>query len=262
MEKFRSCEKIGEAFVFLTTKLRKIMTRSFLFDIKMSCISQINTPNGAQLSDELKDAIKGTETLEALFEVLCDCPYWNWLDLRLLKAMVIASDSVKAKNLVESYESVIFQRKLREVLPNIPIKRSLTPSKYYTTVISKVNLQLDDPIKKLLIHQSQLETVIMDIKKGMCAFNEIEIDCIKVHWYIPSELADHAYKSAVSKKEKFYSIGLQLLQIGGYPEIVIEDAAMSAFSSSVFEEYTLSKCCSLQIMTICMYTCTYISTYT
>ena len=191
------------------------MTRSLLSDIKISCISQISTPNGAQLSDELKAAIRRTETLDALFEVLCDCPYWSWLDVRLLKAMATASDSVKANNLVKSYERVIFQKKLSEVLPNTPIKRNLTPSKYYTTVISKVNLQLDDPIEKLLIHQSQLETVIMDIKKGLCAFNEIEIDCIKVHWYIPIELTDHAYKSANTRKEKFYSIGLQFLQIGG-----------------------------------------------
>lgn len=235
------------------------MTRSLLSDIKTSCISQINTPNGAQLSDELKVGIRNTDTLDALFEVLCDCPYWSWLDIRLLKAMATASDSVKANDLVKSYEGVIFQRKLSEVLPITPIKSSLAPSEHYTTVISKVNLQLDDPIEKLLIHQCKLETVIMDIKKGSCAFNGIETD-IKVHWYIPSELADHAYQSANSRNEKFYKIGLQLLQIGGYPEI--EGVAKSAFASSVFEENTLnlSKCCNLLIMAIHMYTHMYICT--
>ena len=242
-EKFRSCDGIGEAFIFLTTKLKGILTRSSLSDIRLSCINQINTPNGAQLSDKLKNSIKGTETLDALFGVLCDCQYWSWLDIRLIKAMAIASDSVKANNLVRSYERVIFQRKLSEVLPIAPIKRNLSPQEYYTTVISKVNLQLHDPIEKLLIHQSQLETVIMDIKIGLCAFNEVKIGCVKIHWYIPSELADHAYKSAVSKQEKFHTIGLQLLQIGGYPDIIVQDAAVLAFNSSIFEEkIPLSMC--------------------
>ena len=226
-EVFKSYQNITEAFVFLVTKMKDIISTrtkstSQLSNLKLSCISQVNTPNGAQLSPELKTAINNTKSLDALFGVLCDCPYWSWLDIRLIRAMATASDSVKATKLVKGYEDTIFKRKLSEVLPTTPINRTMSPSSYYTSVVSKVELNLDDAIEKLLIHRIQLEKVIMDINNGSCAFQQVENDCIKVHWYIPSELAEHAYKSAVSKMDQFLSIGLQFIIIGEHPKISTE----------------------------------------
>ena len=192
--------------------------------IRRSCIEQINTPNGAQLLPEDVSAIKTSRNIDELLDVLAISAYWSWIDVRLLEAMVAASDNMNAINLIEKYKDTIFQKKLKEILPDAPGKE--IKEAYYTKIVSKLDKDPNDiTVADLLKFQSQLETVIMDIKKGVCVLEHLERGCIEVHWYIPTSCVGRAYQSARVRCYQFKDLHLQYLKIGHNP--VIHDSLTS-----------------------------------
>ena len=54
-------DDVGQAFVFLTSQLKLLLAKTDFSNIKRSCIEQIKTPCGAQLSAELVKSIKSPE---------------------------------------------------------------------------------------------------------------------------------------------------------------------------------------------------------
>ena len=209
---------VRTAFVYLTSNVGKLLQNEDFYAIRRSCIEQINTPSGAQLSPDMVQKIKAANNLNALLDTLAVSPYWSWIDLRLLEAMVTASGSRDAKNLLTSYENGVFSKKLLEVLPCVPNKE--IRKEYYSKIVSKINKDLDQiTVSDLLEFKSQLETVIMDITSGTCALARIKEGCIEIHWFVPTHCIDHAYKSACLNRHKFHTLDLQYLQIAAYRRI-------------------------------------------
>ena len=156
---------ITEAFISLTTNISKLLQNEDFYAIRRSCIAQMKTPNGAQLSPDMIQKIKAANNLNALLDILVDCPYFSWIDLRLLEAMVAASGLSDAKDSLNNYRNAIFSKKLLEVLPSIP--NTEAKDAYYSKIVSKVQKDVEQIIVSDLIKfQSQLETVIMDIENG------------------------------------------------------------------------------------------------
>ena len=186
--------------------------------IRRACIEQINTPNGAQLALDMKKRVQKAESLNVLLDTLADSPYWSWIDLRLLKAIVVASDSRTSKNLITSYEKQVFSKKLSEVIPSIPSKKH--NDKCYTKIVTKFNKDLEEiTIFDLLEQKSKLETVIMDLKSGTCSLAHIAKGCIEIHWYIPTDYTDHVYRAASLKCQEYDALRLLFIQIGVYEKI-------------------------------------------
>ena len=162
--------------------------------------------------------IKTTNNFDALLDTLAESPYWSWIDLRLLEAIVTASGSSVAKDLLDKYQNVVFSKKLLEILPSVPNKE--IRDAYYSKVASKFEKDLEHiMVYDLLQFKSQLETLIMDITSGTCSLAHIEKGCIEIHWFVPTHCIDHAYKSACLKRHKFYTLHLQYLQIGTHRKI-------------------------------------------
>ena len=215
---FNQFKSVTTAFVTLTSKLTRLLRKADFHIIRRSCIEQINTPNGAQLLPEDVSAIKTSKNIDELFDILAISAYWSWIDVRLLEAMVTASDNTNALNLIEKYKDAIFKKTLKEILPDAPGKD--IKEAYYTKVVSKVDKDANDiTVADLLKFQSQLETVIMDIKKGVCVMEHLEKGCIEVHWYIPTSCVDKAYQTARVRCYQFKDLHLLYLKIGHYPVI-------------------------------------------
>ena len=209
---------VKTAFAYLTSNLCKLLQNADFYAIRRSCIEQTNTPSGAQLLPDMVQKIKASKDVNALLDTLAKSPYWSWIDLRLLEAMVTASGSRVAKDLLTSYQNGIFSKKLIELLPSAPNKE--IKEVYYSKIVSKIKKGLGQiTVFDLLKFQTELETVIMDIKIGTCALARIEEGCIEIHWFVPTHCIDHAYKSAFLKRHKFCTLHLQYLQIGTYRKI-------------------------------------------
>ena len=224
-----------------------LLRKADFYIIRRSCLEQINTPNGAQLLPEDVTSIKASKNIDELLDVLAVSAYWSWIDVRLLQAMVDASNNKKAINLIERYKNAIFKKKLKDVLPDAPGKE--VKEAYYTKIVSKVDKDPDDiTVEDLLKFQSQLETVIMDIKNGVCILEHLEKGCIEVHWYIPTSCIDGAYRSARVKRYLFHDLHLQYLKIGHYPEIYDPLASPDIIVSAPSPPVNVGKLCNIIVL--------------
>ena len=218
-QNFSKFEKnIRMAFVRLVSSITEHLEKVKFTTMRRACILQIKTPTGAKLSPAVVEKINATKTLDDLLDTLALSPYWSWIDVRLLEALVAASGSTTAETILFNYKIVIFSKKLHEILPSAPSKA--VSDKYYTKIASKIDKDADDiTVADLLKFQTKLEKVIMDIGEGTCVLEHIEDGCIKIHWFIPTHTAHHAFESASCSLAKFHELNLQYLQIGTYPTI-------------------------------------------
>jgi len=215
---FNTFKNITSAFIHLTSNVTKHLKKAEFIMLRRACILQTKTPRGAKLTPELVEKISTAKNLDDLLDTLAISPYWSWIDLRLLEAMTVASESVIGEALLKSYKQVVFSKKLNELMPNSPSKK--IKEELYTKIVSKLNKNQDDvTVADLLEFQSQLEAVIMDIGNGTCVLDHFEDGCLKVYWYLPTHCVDHAYYSAILKCHKFHELSLTYLQIGSFPAI-------------------------------------------
>ena len=248
-EEFQRFGNVGNAFIVLQTKMTAVLNSANYGDLRRACIAQMHNPGGAQLSPELIDKIKTTKNVDCLFDLLVESPYWSWIDVRIMEAMVVASDISQAKELLDNYKAVVFSKRLLDLLPNVPSKK--VKQEYYDKIIAKINKDSNEmTVADLLEFQSQLEAVIMDIKKGVCVLENLDKGCVEVHWYIPTNCVDKAYQNARYNRYQFNKLLLRHLKIGQYP--VINDPLDAKFTSP--SKYTVEYILHLRcIMYVRMY---------
>jgi len=181
-EEFENCKNVRVAFLKLQTKLTTMLMKANFLSIRRGCIAQQKTPGGAQLPEQLKSDITNSQNIDMLLDVLVDSPYWSWIDIRLLQAIVITSDLPQASQLLENYTSAIFSKKLINLLPNIPSKE--IKEAYYAKLVTKLEKDASNmTVADLLEFQTELETVIMDIGQGTCVLEHIKKGCPLVYSY-------------------------------------------------------------------------------
>ena len=209
---------VGGAFIALQTKMKALLRTANCGDLRNACIAQMHSPGGAELSQELIDKISTTESSDKLFDLLVSSPYWSWLDIRIMEAMVEASDSSQAQELLDNYKAVVFSKRVVDLLPNVPSKK--LKEEFYAEVITKIEKgPIELTVADLLRFQSQLEGVILAIKKGSCILDHLRKGCIEAHWYIPTNCVNRAYQNARANRYQFTDLCLQYLIIGYYPVI-------------------------------------------
>ena len=178
-EEFESYNDVGKAFIALQTKLKALFKRADYGDLRRACIAQMRNPGGAKLSPKLVKQISARQNIDDLFDLLVCCPYWSWIDIRMLEAMVIASDSSQADELLSNYKAVVLSKKLIDLLPNVFSKEV---EEDYTKLVTKIKKDPNEmTVGDLLVLQSRLEVEIMDIKKGISVLEHWEKGCIEIH---------------------------------------------------------------------------------
>lgn len=161
---FKEFDTVSRAFIFLTSNLEKLLQKEDFYVIRRSCIEQINSPNGAQLSPECVKSIKMSMNFKDLLDVLSMTPYWSWIDLRLMMTIVAVSGNHNAMNLIRSYQNVVFTKRLKEVLPDGTDKER--KEAYCTKLALLLNKDPNDmTVADVLEHQLLLEPVIMDLSR-------------------------------------------------------------------------------------------------
>ena len=228
---FSKFKSISSAFVSLTSTVTRYLENQNFFTIRRACITQIKSPNGAQLPPDVVQKVQSAENLDALLDILAATEYWSWIDLRLLEALVVASNSSTAQNIVDEYKATVYSKKLIDILPNAPSKK--IRDAYFTKIVSKVGKNSDEmTVADLIEFRSELESVIMDINNGTCVLEHISDGCIEIHWFIPTHYIHHAYKAAFLKRHIFHQFNLLYLQIGNYP-VLLDPLAVHSSQDAV-----------------------------
>ena len=107
---------VGKAFMILQVKICAILKTANYHDLKRACIAQMRNPDGVRLSPTFIEKIKATKSVDSLLDLLVFSCYWSWIDIRLMEAMVLASQNSLASTLLDNYKVAIFSRRLEDVL--------------------------------------------------------------------------------------------------------------------------------------------------
>ena len=254
---FSKFTNVSSAFVSLTTSVTKCLANEDIGIIRRACIVQIQSPNGAQLPPDVVEKIQNAHNLDTLLDILTATKYWSWIDLRLLEALVVASGSSTAQDIVKKYKEAVYSKKLKEVLPDAPSEE--IKDAYFTKIVSKVGKSSDEiTVADLIKFRSRLETVIMDINNGSCVLEHIADGCIEIHWVIPTHYIHHAYKVACINRHKFHEFHLLHLQIGNYP-VLLDPLTSHSSQAAVIRPSPPVTAGILPF--VCMYVCTYVCMY-
>ena len=224
---FSKFTNVSSAFISLTSSVTKYLENEKFPIIRRACIAQIRSPNGAQLPPDVVQKIQNAKNLDDLLDILTATEYWSWIDLRLLEALVVASRSSTAQDIVDKYKETVYSKKLIDVLPDAPNKE--IRDAYFTKVVSKVGKNSDEiTVEDLIKFRSKLESVIMDINNGSCVLEHIADGCIEIHWFIPTHCVYHAYEAACLNRHKFHEFHLLCLQIGNYSMLLDSSTSHSS----------------------------------
>ena len=156
-----------------------IETVNFL-RLKRAAIERAKSPEMIQKSNELVPIIDEAKSFQALCTVLAKSPYWNFLDIRMMEAMTVASLIPAAQQSVENFKTTFFGMTLAEAAPYLPI----IPLKSAHTAMTE---QLDkDPSKMTIFelhkHRFYLETKLLQTGPDTIIICRILIGSVTITW--------------------------------------------------------------------------------
>ena len=191
---FSRNEKIQSAFIKLSAEIKNMIECCNLGTLQEACIETASSPESFIVTD-LVPKIKATKTFRALCSMLADTAYWNFLDTRMMEAMVTASMIPAAQETMENFKRTFFNMKLSEVVPHAPV----LPLKFgYTEIEEVINKNPKEfTIGELHEHCFFLETELFKTGCGTLRNYKIMIGSVIIVWQIH---VDDVYKAYISMK--------------------------------------------------------------
>ena len=216
---FEESITITKAYTMLFTQLGKILEHCNVVNLKGALFSQVDTPDGVELGEQLEKQIDQAETSTQLLYALRRSHCCNWLDTRLLEVLADNSQSSSAINLIKAYWRHLSPKKLLDVLSK-KSKDTEAKKDYIDAVHAKTNM---DPskitVKDFLKYQWNIEDVILDLGKKVLNIENVEKGCLEISYHISSKYSLAAYKMAIHNRYKFCAINLMHIEIADHPLI-------------------------------------------
>ena len=103
-------EDVCGAFTYLFMKLAKLFGEIDFSTLKRACMQR-----GTLLPSTYKQQIKEAVNLDDLLDTLDNPTYCNWLNIRILKRIVLSVNIDEGKNLIQAYEECVYSRKVSDV---------------------------------------------------------------------------------------------------------------------------------------------------
>ena len=198
--------EIHRAYQKLTGEIADILATKNFKKLRRACFQEICSPTST-LPESLLQDIKPTNNLDDMLDTLALSPYWNWVDTRLLQALVSASRSAEAALKLEKFKKNHYVHKVSEVLPSV-IVRPTTDKIIFTEKFNKDPKELT--LLDLMKHKQKLEYV-MDIGKNKIILSGIRTGCVELTWQVPSDLAHQAYTSMKKNQDMLSSLAIESL---------------------------------------------------
>ena len=209
---FSSHDNVTTAFMILTSAVAALLKQASFATVRQPCLIHKGFPQ------ETANAIISSTNLNELLKTLLATPYWSWIDIRLLEAMVTASGIKTAGKIIENYKRVIYEKPLQEVWINFPVQQSLD-MQYYSKVTTILNVSLHEKtVAYILELRSKVEEMI-GVGNGICILGNIMAGSIIIDWYIPHFYASDVYINGRNNMNKLRDFHLAQLKIENYSPI-------------------------------------------
>ncbi|XP_065885365.1 glycylpeptide N-tetradecanoyltransferase-like isoform X2 [Dysidea avara] len=213
---FSPDQDIDYAFTKLSAAIKMMIQHSQFGILQDACIETATSPKSF-ISSGVVSKIEEANTFKALCTTLTKSHYWNFLDTRMMEAMVTASMVPAAQQSLENYKKTFFGKELSEVVPHyVPV----IPLKSGHTIMMEV---LDKDLRKLTInelhkHRFYLETELLETGTDTLAYYKITVGSVIIMWQVH---VDHVYQAYTSLNKKQCQLSLQAITHLSIPEAVM-----------------------------------------
>jgi len=196
---FTATDTVDDMFTTLVCTLRSILSED---KFQLVCLGFITIKK--KLPKSFFDEICATKNFDELFRVVVDSPYCNWMNIRLLKQIALASLQVNARKLIEQYINAVFSKKLKDVIEHI--SEIQVTEGYYTKAKEKWKKEFEDvTLKDVFKEWDKLERIFGTEEPAMLLERAFE-GSVEFHWLIPAELVCHARYSAFRNWHQLHDI--------------------------------------------------------
>ena len=230
---FCPSERIDHAYSKLSEGVKEIISLSN-FDTLSTCspgqkvdnaLSQLTEAPGpvdviesadvsSTFSKKLVNTNYAIKLFNDLFLILTNSNYWNFLDIRMMEAMVNASMLPAAQQSLENFKKSFLNMKLSEVVPYYMPKMLLkTNHVILNEVLNKDFRHLT--IAELYQHHHFLETELLDFDIGTLSCCEIKEGSVIIEWQIH---VNYVYQVFMLLKTKKVILSSQAITCLSFPD--------------------------------------------
>jgi len=206
--------RIDTAFTRVSCKLLNLLKSIKSVDeICFACFTNANTEMGIGYPDDLKQKLNEAKSVAEFFKILSNYPsHWSWINIQVMEK--IASLHDQAIKLVEHYKTVMYNKKLVDILVEVNLPDFTVDETFYLKIKEKWNKPLSDITFKDIQDHKLCVGEIFGINKSAIILIRIVEGCVENHWLIPSALAHHAYdeyQKNISKLANFDIISIEFI---------------------------------------------------
>ena len=208
---FSPGQDIDNAFIRLSVTIKRMIESTRFSDLRGACLEKATSPKSF-MSSNVVHKIEEAKTFDTLYTMLTKSQYWNFLDTRMMEAMVNASMIPAAHESLENFKKAFFDMKLSEVVPDFVPVIPLKPG--HTTMEET----LDKNPKQLTIfelhkHRFYLETELLETGTDTLGYRKIRVGSVIITWQIHVAHVYQAYLSLNKKRSQLPSYGITSLSI-------------------------------------------------
>lgn len=202
-------------------------------DVKFSKLKKICKRDG-RLSDELKNVLGSTDTLEKMFDVLSNSPFCNWLEIRTLKCMAAVAGNTEATQMINIFEECVHCKNCYKVRKYLR-RRYINPD-HLTDVKAKLNKNAKRlPVADLIDYCQNLDS-LMDLPPNSHTLVKSKLGCLEIHLVIPKYCCLHAYNVIKSCFFKLRAFNIRCIQIGTYTKVYTTNLTITKEAKSLLTE--------------------------
>ena len=203
---FSPNEDIERAFTRLSAGVKRIIENSNFNVMQEACIEKALSPKNL-VSENFVSSIEKVESFNKLCVTLAKSAQWNFLDTRMMEAMVTASMIPSAQQSMENFKNAFFGKKLDEVVPYyVPVIPLMSNHTILKEVLHKNPRHLT--IAELHEHCFYLETELLETGRGTLSYYKIMVGSVIIEWQIH---VDYVYQVHVQLKRKKAILSLQAI---------------------------------------------------
>jgi len=211
IEKFDD-DTVG-AFAFVIKKLKEL-----LGDVNFDKLKDMYELICTDLPHGFVAKIKAANTSKDLLKVLELPEYCNWLNIRVLKRIVMLTEDPIATSLIDAYEQYLYSKKISEVQHNIKLVYFYNPNHF-----SQVEVYINKSSSVLIVRDvvKLCHDLEGEIKVSQDSFSMTGVvdNCIIITCAIPVYSLQHVYEMAKKVSYKFRKYHIRYLKIGFFPKV-------------------------------------------
>ena len=249
-------DDVERSFKYMLHRLEELWNKVEFTNLNDVCICDVRLSNELNTklvslqddgnSNELRNKSKNKKSpLREIFNFLSKSPFFNWLDIRILKSMEAVANIREATQMIDIFEKCVHCRKCSDVSDYF-MERYFNPD-HLTQVTAKLNKHANYLCVADLIKYCQSLDSILKLPKNSFTLRGGKTGCLEVSFFIPKYCHLHAYEGAKNRFFKLRPFNIQYLQIGAFPKVYSINLAKTTKAKTLLSELSSNHNCKLEM---------------